>query len=142
MTINIFLANSDDEIKSCFEAFKVLRPHLDQNEFLPQVKRQQQQGYKILALSEDGVVKSVAGFREAEFLAWGKIIYIDDLSTVPEARAKGYGDRLLSWIFEKAKEMGLNGVHLDTGYTRHAAHRLYLKNGMRLACHHLAIEFT
>jgi len=79
MGVEIYFATSDKEIDDCFAAFQILRPHLSRAEFINQVKRQQLQGYKILALSENGAVKSVAGFREAEFLAWGKIIYIDDL---------------------------------------------------------------
>lgn len=142
MTTHVFLADSDPEIEACFDAFKVLRPHLNPVEFLPQVRRQQAQGYQILALSESGVVRSVAGFREAEFLAWGRVIYIDDLSTLPDARGRGYGARLLTGIFERARERGLKGVHLDTGYGRHAAHRLYLRMGMQLAAHHVAIEFA
>ena len=137
----LFIARSDSEIDACFDAFKVLRPHLKSEEFLPQVRRQEQQSYQILALRTEETIPSAAGFRIAEFLAWGKVLYIDDLTTLPEFRGRGHGDLLMDWMIEHAKSRGCRGVHLDTGYARHAAHRLYLRKGMHLNCHHLALEF-
>jgi GNAT superfamily N-acetyltransferase len=141
MPRNIFIAESDEEITDCFDAFKVLRPHLKEEEFLSQVRRQQQQSYQIVALREGGVTPSAAGFRFAEYLAWGLVLYIDDLTTLPEFRGRGHGDQLMNWMIGLAKSRGCRGVHLDTGYARHAAHRLYLRKGLHLNCHHLALEF-
>jgi GNAT superfamily N-acetyltransferase len=141
MTIEIFIANTDAEIESCFPAFSVLRTHLEQSNFVPQVRRQQAQSYQILALKHEGVVKSAAGFRFAEFLAWGKVLYIDDLTTLPKETSKGFAGSLLDWLIDYAKSNQCQGVHLDTGYTRHAAHRLYLRKGLQLSCHHVALEF-
>jgi len=140
MTIEISIANTDAEIDSCFPAFSVLRPHLEQSDFLPQVRRQQAQSYQILALWHEGVVKSAAGFRYAEFLAWGKVLYIDDLTTLPGETSQGFAGTLLDWLIDHAKSCQCQGVHLDTGYMRHAAHRLYLRKGLQLNCHHLALK--
>lgn len=142
MSVDLFIADSDSDIEDCFDAFKVLRPHLEKHTFLSQIRRQQLQSYQILALRENGKVTSAAGFRIAEFLAWGSILYIDDLTTIPEYRHHGNGERLMDWMIDHAREHGCRGVHLDTGYTRHTAHRLYLRKGMSLNCHHLALEFT
>lgn len=140
MIIEIFIANSDAEIESCFAAFKALRPHIEQNNFLPQVRRQHAQSYQILALRHDGVVKSAAGFRFAESLAWGKVLYVDDLTTLPGETSQGFAGLLLDWLINHAKSNQCQGVHLDTGYARHAAHRLYLRKGLQLSGHHLALE--
>jgi GNAT superfamily N-acetyltransferase len=142
MTTEIFVANTDVEIEACFAVFTALRPHVRHEDFLPQVRRQQSQSYQIVALRHEGIVKSAAGFRFAQFLAWGQVLYIDDLSTLPEARSQGYADSLLDWLIEHAKSRGCQGVHLDSGYTRYAAHRLYLRKGFQLNCHHLALEFN
>ncbi len=141
MDIEIFIVSSDEDINSCFPVFNELRPKLNFQDFLPQVRRQETQAYKILALRHEGIIKSAAGFRLCEFLAWGKVLYIDDLTTLQEARNKGYAKMLLDWLIAHARESGCNGVHLDTGYSRHAAHRVYLQNGFQLNCHHLALEF-
>ena len=50
MNTEIFIANTDSEIESCFPVFSALRPHLEPDDFLPQVRRQQEQSYRILAL--------------------------------------------------------------------------------------------
>ena len=140
MTIEIFIADNDADIEACFLAFKELRPHLLQTEFLAQVHRQQLQGYQILALRHDGIIKSAAGFRFSEFLAWGKILYIDDLTTMASARANGFADQLMDWLIEHAKVQQCKGVHLDTGYARHNAHRLYLRKKLLLTSHHMSLE--
>lgn len=139
---DIFIAESDADIEACFPAFSVLRPHLKHSEFLPQVRRQQTQSYQILALCDDGLVKSIAGFRYGEFLAWGKIIYIDDLATLPEQRSRGFGGALLDWLVAHAKERGCQAVHLDSGHTRFAAHRLYLNKGFQIRSHHFSLDLT
>lgn len=141
MSSEIFIAQSDNEIQGCFPVFKVLRPHLSEDGFLPQVRRQQAQDYKILALKHEGIVKSAAGFRIAEFLAWGKVLYIDDLITLPEEKKRGYAGELLDWLIAYAQNHQCDEVHLDTGYTRHDAHRLYLRKGFQFKSHHLALQF-
>jgi GNAT superfamily N-acetyltransferase len=141
MSVEIFIANTDQEILSCFSVLLLLRPHLKQEKFLTQVRRQQAQSFQLVALRENGNVKSVIGFREAEFLIWGKIVYIDDLSTVDGGRGKGFAGKLLDWVITYAKEHQCSGVHLDTGYSRHVAHRFYLNRGFNIGCHHLSLEF-
>lgn len=136
---HLFLAHDDTQIESCFDAFSVLRPHVHREAFLPQIRRQEEQGFQVLALEQDGVVKSVAGFRIAEFLAWGRVIYIDDLSTLPEARGQGFAGMLLDWLAEYARKQGCKALHLDTGYARHVAHRLYLNKGFELSSHHMTM---
>lgn len=142
MTHEIFIANSDTDIQACFPVFSALRPHLQESEFLPQVRRQQAQSYQILALRHEGRVKSIAGFRMAEFLAWGKILYLDDLSTLPGATSQGFAGLLLDWLRDHAKAAGCDALHLDTGYARHDAHRLYLRKGLHLTSHHLSLLLT
>src|SRR5215469_2490407 len=138
--MDIVLVLDESDLTACFPVFHALRPHLSEEAFVAQVLRQQSQGYEVLALRHDGVVKSVAGFRLAEFLAWGKVLYIDDLATLPGQTSHGYAGALLDWLAEHARRHQCAAVHLDTGYARHAAHRLYLSKGFQLACHHLALD--
>jgi GNAT superfamily N-acetyltransferase len=140
MSVEPFIVSTDADINACFEAFSALRPHIRQSEFLPQVRRQQQQSYQIAAVRVEHRILSVAGFRFAEFLAWGRTLYIDDLSTVPMARGRGYGTLLMSWLIGHARSRGCNAVHLDTGYARHAAHKIYLNCGLQLSSHHMSLD--
>lgn len=134
----IHIPETDAELEACFGVFSALRPHLTAAQFLARVRRQEIQGYKIAAIKEAGQIVSAAGFRFCEFLAWGQVLYIDDLTTLPSARGKGHAGALLDWLTDQAIQQGCDAVHLDTGYTRHAAHRLYLSKGFEMTSHHMA----
>lgn len=142
MTLDIFLADTDTEIQARFPVFSELRPHLKQEQFLAQIRRQQAQSYQILAVRQQGTVKSVAGFRFAEFLAWGKILYVDDLATLSGETSQGFAGALLDRLIEHAQAHGCQGVHLDSGYQRHHAHRFYLNKGFQLSSHHFSLTFN
>ncbi len=135
-------AETDAQIQKCFPALKVLRPHLEESSFLGTLRRQQTQGYRLLYLEVDDEVKSAAGYRLLEYLAYGKVLYIDDLITLPTEKRKGYGGQMLDWLIAYAKTQACDQVHLDSGYQRHDAHRLYLNKGFDLACHHFALKLV
>ena len=139
MTYEFFLADNTSELEECFPAFLELRPHLTKDAFLAQVERQKVHAYKVLALRHKGEIKSVSGFRTTEFLAWGKVLYIDDLSTEEKNRGHGYAGAIIDWLIAHARENHCNQVHLDTGFSRHAAHRLYLQKGFVLGSHHMSM---
>ena len=138
--MNIQPISSLQEIEKCYEAFLELRPHLqDQKQFLEQVLDQKKEGYQITAVFEKEHVAAAIGYRILTALAWGKVLYIDDLTTREKFRGKGYGGALLDHAIKHAKTLGCDQVHLDTGYTRHVAHRVYLKHGFQFNCHHLSL---
>jgi GNAT superfamily N-acetyltransferase len=126
------------ELKRAFEVFHFLRPHLDLETFIARVQRQLPDGYKIIYLERDGSIVSAAGYRVTSFLAWGKVLYIDDLITNPEKKRLGLASTLLDWLIEEAKRLQCDEVHLDSGFARHDAHRLYLNKGFILSTHHLS----
>src|SRR5690606_16947364 len=138
-TFELFLIEGPDELAACFPAFRELRPHLLKDSFLAQVQRQRTQSYEVLALRHEGEIKSVAGFRISEFLAWGKVLYIDDLSTMEKHRGHGYAGAILDWLIAHARTKSCQQVHLDSGFARHAAHRLYLQKGFVLSSHHMSM---
>jgi GNAT superfamily N-acetyltransferase len=125
-----------------FEAMRALRTHLqDAAEFARRVDAvERPEGYRLLGVFEDGRCLAVAGFREMHTLAWGHVIYVDDLSTHPDARRRGYGRALLEWVADEAARLGCDQVHLDSGVEadRLDAHRLYLNTGMRITSFHFA----
>jgi GNAT superfamily N-acetyltransferase len=138
--MKILLATTDAEIAACFPAMKCLRPHLEESGFVAKVRRQEKEGYRLAYILEGKLAASAAGYRVLEFMAWGRVLYVDDLITVPEKRGSGYGGFLLDWLIQQGRNEGCDELHLDTGYQRHAAHRLYLNKGLELNCHHLALK--
>lgn len=135
-------AATDGQIRSCYGVMRQLRPHLtEEGAFVEQVRRQLAEEYHLAYCQDEGTVRAVAGFRFLEFLAWGKVLYIDDLVTDSEARKKGHAGTLLKWVIEQAKKTKCDQVHLDSGPQRHDAHRLYLNHGFKIIGHHFALNF-
>lgn len=132
---------TETEIRACFPAMRELRPHLIEDEFIAQVRRQMENhGYALVAATAAGRVVSVAGYRVAEYLAWGRILYVDDLVTAAASRCAGRGGALLDWLIARARELGCAQFHLDSGVVRHDAHRLYLGRKLSITSHHFALK--
>ena len=138
----ILFAESEEHIRACYPVMRQLRPHLDdEQKFIAQVKRQIEEGYNLAYLQEGGGVRALAGFRFLEFLAWGRVLYIDDLISDSATRKNGHGGKLLKWVIQQAKDASCDQVHLDSGPQRHDAHRLYLNHGFKIIGHHFALDF-
>jgi len=133
--MQIQLANTDADILKCWPVMYLLRPHLKEAEFVPLVKTMMSEGYELAFIEENGVAAAI-GFRYVQKLFDGKQIYVDDLSTLGEHRGKGYGGKLLEFVFQLAKERGCVCVTLDSGPARHDAHRLYLNKGFLISSMH------
>ena len=122
-------------------ALLALRPHFGDAEAVARrAEEQRAEGYRLAAVIEPGErdAPAVAGFRIARNLAWGRHLYVDDLSTLPAARGRGYGAALLEWLIERACSEGCAELHLDSGVgpERESAHRLYFGSRLRIASYH------
>jgi GNAT superfamily N-acetyltransferase len=140
-TASIHLATDSAQIRACYKVMHQLRPHLTSEQaFIEQVQRQIQGGYHLAYLEDGAQVKAVTGFRFLEFLAWGKVIYIDDLVSDAATRRNGYGSKLLKWVINEAKKAKCDQIHLDSGPQRYDAHRLYLNHGFKIIAHHFSLD--
>lgn len=139
----ICLAESDAQILQCFPVMAELRPHLVERDFADRIRRQQREsGYRLAFVEEAGAVRAVAGFRIAEFLAWGRILYVDDLVTSSAERSRGHGQALFDWLVARAKANGCAQLHLDSGVQRFDAHRFYLRHRMSITSHHFSLVLS
>ena len=46
-------------------------------------------GYRLICIEDAGTVRAAAGYRVAEYLAWGRTFYVDDLITGEADRGRG-----------------------------------------------------
>ncbi len=137
--MSIRVALTESEIAACFPAMHELRPHLAETDFVARIRRQMaNHGYALVYIATPDEVVAAAGYRVAEFLAWGRIFYVDDLVCRSAFRKQGHGGKLLDWLLEKAKELSCDQFHLDSGVTRHDAHRLYLDRKLQISSHHFS----
>ena len=101
-------------------------------------------GYRLVGAFDNssGAALSIIGFRELWSTAHGLYMYIDDVSTLETARGNGFADELIRWVIAEAKRHRCDGIHLDSGVgsDRAAAHRLYMRNQMRISAHHFSLE--
>ncbi|GAC1579809.1 MAG: GNAT family N-acetyltransferase [Candidatus Dormibacteria bacterium] len=117
-----------------------LRPHLgsaaDCIAVIDDVQRRE--GFRVVAAFEPAHAAAVAyaGFRIQHFTAWGRTLYVDDLSTLPDFRGRGHAQALFDWLVETGRHAGCASFHLDSGPTRHNAHRFYLNNRLALSAYH------
>jgi GNAT superfamily N-acetyltransferase len=133
----IHLAQTDKEMLRCFPVMAELRPHLVEAEFIERIRRQQEQaGYQLAFLEDDGAVKCVAGFRITECLWAGKFFYVDDLVAGSSARHQGWGQQMMDWLIDRARQEGCQEFHLDSGVQRFEAHGFYLKNRLHIVAYH------
>ncbi|PZR76809.1 MAG: GNAT family N-acetyltransferase [Chthoniobacterales bacterium] len=136
----INLAQTPEQIGRCCSVMRELRPHIKAIDFAARVLRQQEEGYQLAFLEQDGAVRSVAGFRIFNLLFSGRTLYIDDLVTHDSDRSRGLGAALFDWLIEHAKEQGCEHLTLDSGVQRFAAHRFYLNRGMDITSHHFQLK--
>ena len=139
--MKIVIARTDEEIASCYPVMSELRPHLVANSFVPLVRRLgSATGLRLVYLSENGEVKSVAGYRISEWLAGGKYLEIEDLVSVSSERSKGYGGELFDWLVKQAARQGCSQLRLVSNVRREDAHRFYLRKGMSLEAHYFSLN--
>ena len=136
--MEIKIARTEKDILKCWDVLLAFRPHLVKETFVSSVQEIIKEGYTLAYIEEDARAAAAVGFRYLQFLYNGKHFYIDDLSTLPGYRGKGYAGKLLDFVVDKAKANGFKCVTLDSGYQRFDAHRLYLNKGFTLNCHHFS----
>ncbi|KOP39847.1 GNAT family N-acetyltransferase [Flavobacterium sp. WLB] len=139
--MDILNVQTTAEIEFAKEAILEFRTNLEAENVVEQVLEMiTSGGFELACIPSDDGSKAAAfvGFRVINMLRTGKMIYIDDLFTLPEYRGRGYAGKLLDYVDQLAVERGIKSVHLDSGFALHPAHRLYLSKGYFLACHHFA----
>jgi GNAT superfamily N-acetyltransferase len=136
----IAIAETDAQILSCFAVMQQLRTHLKPEDFLPKIRRQQLEGFRLAYLEDEGSIRAVAGFRVVENLASGRMLYVDDLVTDSAWRSRGYGKALLDWLIDQARREQCQFLDLDSGVQRFDAHRFYLSNRLIISSHHFKLK--
>ncbi|WLV24056.1 GNAT family N-acetyltransferase [Aciduricibacillus chroicocephali] len=117
---------SKEEMRAAYPVMKQLRTHLDETAYLRLVEEaRQKDNYRMFALIEDEKIVAVTGFKPMITLYYGRFIWVCDLVTDASFRSKGYGEQLLHFVEEFAKEHNFSSVALSSGLNRADAHRFY-----------------
>ena len=134
--MDIWLAESNDQIRACYPVMRQLRPQFTAEAFLARVRFQQEHGYHLVCLESSGLPVAVAGYQVRETLIDGRFLHVDDLVALDSERSRGHGAQLLAWLAQRAEELGCASLQLDSGVQRGDAHRFYDREGLaRTAVH-------
>lgn len=141
--ISLRHAEQDDELRACFTTMQALRPRLqDAEELRTRIRRQQAQGYRLLAAWRGGEAIGLAGYRETESLIYGRFVYVDDLVVREDVRRERLGERLLDAVAAEARRLGCVRLVLDTGLGNALAQRFYFRQGLLASGMHFDRSLT
>ena len=139
--IRIAVAETSADLLRCFPVMSQLRPKIAEPEFIGLVEKlARENGLRIAYLEDDGMLKAVAGYRIAEWLANGRYLEIEDLITADGARSKGYGGQLFDWLVGVAARNDCRQVRLVSNVKRADAHRFYVRKGMTHEAHYFSMN--
>lgn len=117
---------TEQEWTDAFPVMKQLRTHLDLDTYLELVRgAHEKDHYEMYAFYSDGEIVSVIGFKPMITLYYGRFIWVCDLVTDQSQRSNGYGEKLITYVHEWAKENNYESVALSSGLQREDAHRFY-----------------
>jgi len=142
MNAEVREATTENDFAKCSEVLRTLRPFISEESYPEAIRKTLADNRRLIFIEENGKGVSALVFEWGYNLFRGKYIYIDDLSTLPETRGKGYASVLLDWVIDFAKKNGFDQVHLDSGVNegRWDAHRLYLKKKFNVTSLHFAMK--
>lgn len=125
MSENIQELSYKEQWIEAFPVMKQLRTELTEDTYLELLQEMKKDGYTLYALYENNKIVSLAGFSWRTNFYNKRHIFIYDLVTDYEHRSFGYGEKLLNYIHNWAKENGADYVALESGIQRNNAHRFY-----------------
>ena len=128
-------AETDEQIAATYDVMRQLRPHLSREEYVPLVRGMMaSDGFRLAAVTDEGQVRAVAGYRYMTMLYCGRLLYLDDLVSDEQSRSRGYGRALLDWLKEEGRREGCTELQLISRTTREGAHRFYFREGFGIEC--------
>ena len=134
-------AETDEQIAATYDVMRQLRPHLVRAEYVPLVRTLMiGEGFRLAALTDEGEVRAVAGYRLMHMLYCGRLLYLDDLVVDERVRSRGYGSRLLEWLKAEGRRNGCNELQLISRVVREQAHRFYFREGLGIECFQFRIR--
>ena len=117
-----------------------LRPHLPAD-YAAKMARVLTEARMALAV-EGNAVLGLAVYRWHENTFDGLKFYIDDLVTDEERRSQGVGHALITHLEQVAKDLGANGLVLDSGAQRTQAHKFYFREGFVIPAFNFKKSFS
>lgn len=127
-------------LKKAEQVHRQLRPHLP-GDYMEKMWRILEKARMALAVEPDAVV-GLAVYRWHENTSDGIKFYVDDLVTDEMQRSRGVGHALIAHLEVVARNLGANGIMLDSGTQRTQAHRFYFREGFVIPAFNFKKSFS
>lgn len=95
------------------------------------------QGYRLIALEDDGKLIGISGFRVGRRLYCGKYLHIDNLVVDKACRKQGAALEMLEWMKAEAERIGCDCLLADTYIENAPAQALFKREGFTTRGYHL-----
>lgn len=116
---------TEEEWREAFPVMHELRTHLDEDAYIALLRKMKPEGYRLMAVRDEGAIKALAGIAYLTNLYYGRHIWVYDLITTAADRSRGYGAALLGHVEQMARELDCDTLALASGLQRLDAHRFY-----------------
>jgi GNAT superfamily N-acetyltransferase len=127
-------------LKKAEQVHRQLRPHLNED-YMEKMWRVLEGARMALAVEADAVV-GLAVYRWHENTFDGIKFYVDDLVTDETRRSRGVGHALIEHLEGVARNLGANGIMLDSGTQRTQAHKFYFREGFVIPAFNFKKSFS
>jgi GNAT superfamily N-acetyltransferase len=115
----------EEDLKKAYPVMAQLRTKLSEEDYFRLFATMKEQGYQLIGLYEVDQVKALAGIIQLTNFYNDKHIYVYDLITDHASRSRGFGEKLINYVEELAKDAGCGMMTLTSGNQRIDAHRFY-----------------
>lgn len=111
-------------------------PTLSKADFNKRLKKMFAQGYRCIAMVENGQYLGICGFWQGTRFWCGDFIDLDNVVVDEKLRGKNIGKKLVAWVENLAKQTGCTQTGLDCYVSFDEAHRFYFREGYIIKGYH------
>jgi GNAT superfamily N-acetyltransferase len=122
---NVCELTTEEQWIQAYPIMNQLRTDLNLNTYLELLRDMNKEGYRLIALIDKNHIVALAGIHMSINFYNQRYVFINDLVTDSSNRSKGYGEKLLNYIHDWARNKGAQYVSLESGIQRKTAHRFY-----------------
>jgi GNAT superfamily N-acetyltransferase len=126
MQITLLSVTDDARIVAFIQ---LLEPELSTDTIHTRLVEMVAQGYACVGVFDDDVLLGIAGFSTRTHCFSGRVMFVENVVFLPEARGLGMGESLMAWLEGRARALGCTMLTLDAYACNVRARSFYTRLG-------------
>ena len=122
-------AFDEDDYELLPRLFALLEPALTASIVAERVALMHTEGWRCVGMQVDQKMVAMAGYSRRIHLFSGPILYVENVVVMPHWRVHGFGQALMQWIENHARETGCSKIALDAYAVNAPAQAFYKRLG-------------